>query len=107
MADETTPLTRKELDALLESALGEIGDDTAAAVWERYRIEPQQVKCARFGDDSVHATWVVAAAGEERLGYDDVEKEFGTGVLGSQKVLRQWGTWGSLRNALLHFPEDS
>ncbi len=106
MADERTPLTREELDALLESALDEIGDDAAAAVWEQYRIEPQQVKCARFGDDSVYATWVVAAAAEERLGYDDFEKEFGTGVLDSQQVLRQWGTWGSLRNALLHFPED-
>ncbi len=98
-------LSAEEFQCVLDEAQAEVGPE-AAAVWERYRVEPARVKCARQGGDAIEPLWVVAAFGDERLGYDAVQSEFGSGVLDSQGVLRQWGTWGSLRNALLHFPED-
>ena len=103
MPQKSTPAP-DEFRRVLDEALADLGPE-AGAVLERYRLEPVLVKCARFGDDAIETLWVVAAAGEERLGYDAALSEFGSGVLDSQGVLRQWGTWGSLRNALLHFPE--
>ncbi len=104
MADRETT-TREALQELLDAELAEAGAD-AKARYDRHRSEPERIKCARFGDDSVEPVWVFASAGAERLGYDDEEREFGCGRLDEQGVLRDWGTWDSLENALLHFPED-
>lgn len=98
-------ITRDALQELIDAGLARAGDD-AKARYEQYRFEPEQIKCACFGDDRVESLWVFASAGAERLGYDEEELEFGCGTLDAQGVLREWGTWDSLGSALLHFPED-
>ena len=49
--------------------------------------------------------WVFARAGDEVLGYDEVEQAYGTGVGREGGTVGEWGTWGArLRRALLRFP---
>ena len=100
----TATLSREEFAALFMAALEEL-DDGQRADYERYRIEPAPVDCARYNDDTIEPLWVVAKAGAERLAYDDEESEFGTGTLDDQGVLRRWGTWGTLGTALKNFPD--
>ncbi len=71
MSQETT-LSPGEFQRVFDEALAEVGPE-ASAVWERYRMQPVRVKCARQGGDVTEPLWVVAASGDERLGYDAVQ----------------------------------
>ena len=102
---EPEPLAREEFAALFSKALASL-DPEQAEDYERHRIEPTPVDCARYNDDTVEPLWAVAAAGDQRIAYDDEEDEFGIGVLDAAGVLRQWGTWGPLSAALENFPES-
>lgn len=81
--------------------------------WDRYGLAvPVAVPCIRR-DISGSPTepepiYCFARAGDEVLIHDDVEEEFGTGILDNDGVLRQWGTYGEeLRWSLHHFPQSS
>lgn len=100
------PLSPKEFGPLLEAAVAALDPEQSHA-YDRYRIEPAPVNCARYNDETVEPLWAVAQAGPERIAYDDEEDEFGIGVLDAAGVLRQWGTWGTLAAALEHFPESA
>ncbi len=100
----TATISQEEFAALFKTALEEL-DEGRRADYERYRIEPVPVDCARYNDDTIEPLWAVAKAGTEHLAYDDEEAEFGTGVLDDQGVLRKWGTWGALSTALKNFPD--
>ena len=83
------------------------------STWERYGLAvPVAIQCVRR-DVSGSLTepepiFCVARAGDRVLIYDDVEEEFGIGVVDSDGLLRSWGTYGEELNwSLRHFPEAS
>ena len=103
MADQK-PLSHDQFQALFEAALESLGPEQRL-LYDRYRIDPVPVDCARYNDEVVEPLWAVAKADGERICYDDEEGEWGTGVLDAAGVLREWGTWGGLDAALENFPE--
>jgi hypothetical protein len=104
MADSKA-LSRDEFQSVFELALEALEPEQRLR-YDRHRIEPGRVACARYNDEIVDELWAVAAAGGERLCYDDEELEWGTGRQDAAGVLREWGTWGGLDAALENFPED-
>lgn len=101
---EPEPLSAHDFRTLFERALESL-EPGLRACYDRYRMEPALVDCARYNDDHVEPLWAVAGSGKERLCYDDEEGEWGIGVLDGSGVLRAWGTWGGLDAALENFPE--
>jgi hypothetical protein len=105
------PISETDLQYLMANELGRLSDAQFQR-WERYGIKPEHVTCERAvgagGPPSVDPIYVIARSGQEVLVYDDVEGEFGTGVLDQDGVLRTWGTWGeALAWSLERFPGSS
>ena len=105
---EWTPITADELRDVLVKQLVDLDTETQA-VWDRFGRQPTQIRCIRGRlDGSVsepEAIYAVARAGDEVLIYDDVEDEWGRGVMDADGVLRSWGTYGEpLHWTLKTFP---
>src|SRR3954453_17665569 len=105
---EWTPMTADELRDILASQLVDLDSETQA-VWDRFGIQPTHILCIRRrldgGVAELEPIYAIAQAGDEVLIYDDVEDEWGTGVMDPDGVLRSWGTYGEqLRWTLKAFP---
>jgi hypothetical protein len=104
------PITKDEIQRLLATEVERLDDETRP-LWDRFGITPLQVKCVRIRADGTplepEPIFVVAREGNEVVVFDDVEEEFGTGVLNSDGQLRNWGTYGErLDWTLRRFPES-
>ena len=105
---EWSPITADELRDILVTQLAELDAETQA-VWDRCGIQPTHMRCIRDrldgGVPEPEPIYAVAQAGDEVLIDDDVEDEWGTGVVDADGVLRTWGTYGEqLRWTLRNFP---
>lgn len=54
-------------------------------------MEPFSAPSDTLGTEVI---WVVAKRGDKVLGLDVVEEEFGTGIMDSDNVIHEWGTYG-------------
>lgn len=107
---EWTPIAADELRDVLVGQLVDLDAETQA-VWDRFGIQPTHILCIRGRLDGGVAEpepiYTVARAGDEVLIYDDVEDEWGTGVMDADGVLRSWETYGEqLRWTLKTFPSS-
>jgi hypothetical protein len=79
-------------------------DDDLRSDWERHGLRrPVPILCVRgyvFENSECppEPIYCVARIGLRVLIYDDVEEEFGTGVLDGDGLLREWGTYGDELN---------
>jgi hypothetical protein len=106
------PISEGELSEIVAEQLLRL-DPEAEVRWHRYKVgSPQPMLCVR---DTVSGApgepepiYALARSGDAVLIYDDVEDEFGTGIIDPDGVLRTWGTFGEdLRWALASFPGPS
>lgn len=103
------PITEHGLYELVAEQLPRLDPETEAK-WHRYKIGPEPILCVRGtvtgAPGEPEPISMLARSGEMVLIYDDIEDEFGTGILDPDGVLRTWGTSGEeLRWALASFPE--
>jgi hypothetical protein len=75
-------------------------DDDMRSEWEKHGLTPAvPILCVRQNmiegsECPPEPIYCVARIGLRVLIYDDVEEEFGIGVLDADGLLRQWGTYG-------------
>lgn len=94
-----SPISEAAMAHLLDDHVLRLDDDLHHQ-WELHGLRPAvPILCARRNafDDSEcppEPIYCVARIGLRVLIYDDVEEEFGTGVLDADGLLREWGTYG-------------
>lgn len=98
MTAEWQPISEAKFRILMTDQVSRLDDDLRPA-WERYGLSsPVQIQCLRSNSDGSPAEpepmFCVARDGARVLIYDDVEEDFGTGVLDADGVLRGWGAYG-------------
>ena len=101
-------LTLAELQHILETQVAALDADIRS-VYERYARPPLRMLYSwQMGDRNVSKPiWVIARDGPLIVGYDEVEEEFGTGLVHREGIVEDWGTYGDrLRWTLLRFPDD-
>jgi hypothetical protein len=109
---EWKPISAAAMRELLAEQLMRL-DDEVRPIWERYGIAPAvHIQCLRRTVDGSQPVpepmYCVARTGNHVLIYDDVEEEFGAGVVDPDGLLREWGIYGEeLRWSLRHFPETA
>ena len=109
MSEEFQYLTEDEFEKLLDDEASMLEAD-AWEVYDRWSLA-QVVRMTyfwRLGERQVSKPiWVIARAGQRVVGYDEIEEEYGTGLVRTEGVVEDWGTYGErLRWTLLHFPDD-
>lgn len=99
-------LSDEEFRALLAEEQATLEPDVRA-VYARHQV-PIRRAAYTWGWDPRPVSkpiWVIARAGVEVVGYDEVEEEYGTGLLCCDAEVTEWGTYGErLRSTLLRFP---
>lgn len=105
------PIGRGEMQALLAAQLQQLDSETRP-VWDRFGVgELEQVRCVRAVSAGAIAEpeslFVVARAGGQIVVFDDVEDEFGIGVVESDGVLRQWALCGERLGWSLRMVEEA
>jgi hypothetical protein len=66
------PISKAELKALIDEALGEADDDVLTA-WASMRIEPTKWQCSPWGDEG-GGFWVVAIRNGMVTWYNNIEE---------------------------------
>jgi hypothetical protein len=95
-------ISETEMIVFLDEQIARL-DDLTRPTWKRYRVPLRAARCERGGERGT--VFVVAAAGDEVLLFDEVKEEFGTARLDADGVIREWTTYGEeLRGTLRHFP---
>jgi len=86
---EWSPITRRELDALVATQLTECNVD-ALTLFEKIRIEPKKVPFERkHVTDEIYA---IAQIGNKVIYYDDTDDAFEVGAADEDGVLRNCGS---------------
>jgi GNAT superfamily N-acetyltransferase len=100
-------LTDEEFNAILDRELETLESDVLP-IYERY-VAPvrRMISYWRMGTRNVATPiWVIARDGPRVVGYDEVEGDFGTGVVRHEGFVENWGTYGELlRWTLIRFPD--
>jgi hypothetical protein len=104
---DTSDLSEADFNEILNDELGAIDDASWEKVYYFGTHVDRVVDRRQTGKGLLDApVWVICRTGEHVLGYDEIEEEYGTGTLGSDGSLADWGTWGErLSWALQHFPD--
>ena len=69
-------------------------------LFKKNKVVPYKIPCQRIINSPVEFIYVVACYRDNLLIYDDVEEEFGIGVVPKGGVLKEWNLYGSLEVAL-------
>lgn len=93
------PITREMLDVLLSVCLNAMGE-RSIALFQQYHVEPYLISCIRTPEIGQEMVYVVARFGEKVLIFDDVEDEFGIGIISQNELLENWRLYGTLEAAL-------
>lgn len=102
----TSPLSDSELQVIINEEIAAL-DNLTRPTWKKHRIKVETQPAERDGGDKTQL-YTVARSGTEVVVYDPHEKNFATGVLDEDNVLRRWTSYGdALRDALRHFPKHS
>lgn len=104
----TPYLTPAEFERLLDDEASSLESDVWP-VYDQYAISPVRMTYFwNWGERRVSKPiWVIARAGERVVGHDEIEEEYGTGLVRQAGVMEDWGTYGErLRWTLLQFPHD-
>jgi hypothetical protein len=106
---EAPDLTPAEFERLLDEETASLEPDVRST-YDQFAVEPVRMTYFwRWGDRRVSKPiWVIARSGAKVLGYDEVEEEFGTGLVRQEGIVEDWGTFGErLRWTLLRFPSGA
>lgn len=82
------PISRAELDALIEQGLREADDDVLSA-WASMRITPEKWTCSPWGDDG-GGFWVIAIRDAVVTWYNDIEEGFNESPLIKRGVISNY-----------------
>jgi hypothetical protein len=82
------PLSRQELESLMEEGLAEAGDLLRTA-WERIRVEPRKWLCSPWGDEG-GGFWVVAEMGDQVVWFNDIEDGFNISAFTTPGVIDEY-----------------
>ena len=90
------PISRRDLDELLEAELREC-PPAERAIFDQYRVEPVRLPFARV--TTIPTAFVVARRGEEVIYYEDVEGGFNSSDLDPAGQIRfpvrTWVRWST------------
>jgi hypothetical protein len=100
---EWQPISEPDFSTLLSREMAQL-DEEGRRVLEIYGIDRSRMHILRQPFDGSPAVpepiFVLARSGPLVLFYDDVEEEFGTGMVDDSNTMRHWGTYGRLQWAL-------
>ena len=110
-------LTLDELRHTLSADVASLAADLRA-VYEAYAVPPIRLSHVVTFEGAQYRlpVWIIARKGTTVLGYDEVEEEYGTGIvrsanLGGSDLVDSWGTYDQLASAIPPFlnrlPKDS
>ena len=85
-------LTLVEAAAIIAEATAELNAADRELV--RQHAIPVRQAIRRLNGDGPLPVWLLAADGPRVVGYDEVEEEFGSGVLGDGNEVQEWVTFG-------------
>jgi hypothetical protein len=93
------PISRAELENRLNTEIAALPVNLRSAYTEHATAIAEQpcFRSKQFGPERV---FLVARSGKRLLIFDDVEDEFAIGVADEDGVLRDWGLYGDLIDAL-------
>jgi hypothetical protein len=74
------------LTKLISSSTKEMPEEICL-LFKKYKVEPYKIPCHRISDSPVE--YIRACHGDNSLIYDDVEDEFGIGIVSKGVVLKE------------------
>jgi hypothetical protein len=93
------PISREQLDRLLSREEAQLTPDVRE-IYEGRRSAIAEHPCFRSEQYGIERVFVVARSGKLLLFFDDSEDEFAVGVPDDDGILRDWGLYGSLTDAV-------
>ena len=96
------PISREQFEQMLGTQEAELPPDLRK-LYELHKTAIVEQPCFRSEQNGTERVFVVARSGEQLLFYDDYEQEFAMGVPDDDGVLRAWGLYGDLKDAVPHF----
>ena len=96
------PLDKAELEEGLRAEALDL-PEKLRRFFARVAVEVYQATCTELPGQSV---FVVAKSGSKAIFYDDVEEDFGIGILDGHMSLRDCRLHGELRFALVELQDD-
>ena len=94
------PVSREKFESILVEEVQSLTPEVFR-IYQRYVVSPYQQFCLRNMSLGTELVFVVGKVRTYLLFYDDVEEDFGVEIPDSDGVLRNWGTYGSLAQAVL------
>ena len=85
-------LTLDEAAAIIAAATAELSATDRQLV-HRHAMPIRQA-VHRLGGGEPLPVWLFVADGRRVVGYDEVEEEFGSGLLGNSNEVQEWATFG-------------
>ena len=95
------PISREQFERMLGTQEAELSPDLRKR-YELHKTAIVEQSCFRSEPKGTERVFVVARSGELLLFFDDCEDEFAMGVPDEDGVLRAWGLYGDLKDAVPH-----
>ena len=103
--DDWEPISRAELEDRLHLEKGKLSP-VLLETFQNLAAPVSEKPCFRTEQYGIEQVFVVASSGQRLLFFDDVEDEFAIGVAANDGVLRDWGLYGDLMDALPALTRD-
>ena len=100
--DDWKPISRADLDSRLKSEVAALPPD-ALRTYKEHAVAIVEQPCFRSEQYGPERVFVVARSDARLMVFDDVEDEFAIGVPDEDGILRTWGLYGDLVDALRAF----
>jgi hypothetical protein len=95
------PISREQFEQMLRTQEAELSLDLRK-LYEAHKTAIVEQSCFRSEQYGTERVFVVARSGKQLLFFDDCEDEFAMGVPDEDGVLRAWGLYGDLKDAVPH-----
>jgi len=96
------PISRTEFENRLNAEVAALPADFVN-IYREHATAITEQPCFRSEQFGRERVFLVARSGKRMLVFDDVEDEFAIGTAGEDGVLRDWGLYGDLVDALRAF----
>jgi hypothetical protein len=100
--DDWEPISRSDIQGRLDAEIAALSPGLLNT-YREHATEIAELPCFRNEQYGNERIFVVARSGTRLLFFDDVEDEFAIGVADDDGVLRDWGLYGDLMDALRVF----
>jgi hypothetical protein len=93
------PISRVQLEVRLDLEKAKLSP-ALLKIFQKFTAPITEKPCFRTKQYGIERVFVIASSGQDLLFFDDVEDEFAIGVADEDGVLRDWGLYGDLMDAL-------